>query len=90
MDLDVLMKSYKKYDNEPHIERVNISILEMIQAYDIDHKRIDLLDTAQGLSKWLSNKYSVFQIRILTILQYSLLFRFCLKIIDLHLRIWMI
>ncbi len=58
MNLDVLMKSYQQYDNEFHIERVNISILEMIQAYDIDHRRTDLLDTAQSLSKWLSEKYS--------------------------------
>ena len=69
MDLDVLMKSYKKYDNEPHIERVNLSILEMIQAYDIDHKRTDLLDTAQGLSKWLSDKYSENSVYVLNYLQ---------------------
>lgn len=58
MDLDVLMKSYQQYDNEFHIGRVNFSILEMIQAYDIDHKRTDLLNTAQSLSKWLSEKDS--------------------------------
>ena len=55
MNLDVLKKSFMEYDNEEHIDRVNLSILEMIQAYDLDAKRTDLLKAAKELSLWLSD-----------------------------------
>lgn len=55
MNLDVLKKSYMEYDNEEHINRVNLSILEMIQAYDMDTTRTDLLEAAKELSLWLSD-----------------------------------
>lgn len=69
MNLDVLMKSYQEYDNQEHIERVNLSILEMIQAYDIDNKRVDLLEAAQELSKWLSDSREANSIYVLNYLQ---------------------
>lgn len=69
MDLDVLKKSYMEYDSEEHITRVNLSILEMIQAFDQDNKREDLLLTAQELSKWLSETREQNSIYILNYLQ---------------------
>ena len=41
----------------------------MLQAYVIDYKRTDLLDTAQSLSKWLSDKYSENSVYVLNYLQ---------------------
>ncbi len=69
MDLSILQESYKEYDNEEHIERVNLSVLEMIQAYDIDNKRLDLLTAAQELSKWLSDSREVNSVYVLNYLQ---------------------
>jgi hypothetical protein len=69
MNLEVLINSYKEYENEPHISRVNYSILEMIHAYDIDNKRTDLLNAAQELSKWLDGKSNLNSVYFLNYLQ---------------------
>lgn len=51
-----VIKGFKKYDNDGHLDKVVLCILEMIKAYDADETKKELLDGAKELCVWLSEK----------------------------------
>lgn len=53
MDLSIIEKSFMEHHNEGHYERLTQCTLEMIKAYDIDDKLMDVLKVAESLNKWL-------------------------------------
>ena len=54
--LDRVIAGFKEFDNEAHLEKLVLGILEIIKAYDEDKKREDLLEAAKDLCLWLSEK----------------------------------
>lgn len=54
--LDKVIEGFKKFDNEGHLEKLVLCILEMIKAYDEDNKRNDLLEGAKELCTWMREK----------------------------------
>ncbi len=53
--LDDVVEDMKAYDNQEHMERIPLCILEMIKAYDRDTSRTDLMDAAMDLICWLKS-----------------------------------
>ena len=51
-----MIVGFKEFDNEAHLEKLVLDILEIIKAYDEDKKREDLLEAAKDLCLWLSEK----------------------------------
>ena len=50
---EMVEKSFKKYKNISHYSQTNFSALNILNAYDRDNSRSDLLDLAENLYEWL-------------------------------------
>lgn len=55
INIEKIKNDFMKYDNIGHRERMVLSILEMIKAYDKTN-RIELLQMAFELCKWLEKR----------------------------------
>lgn len=55
INIGKIKNDFMKYDNQGHRDRMVLSILEMIKAYDMSKKQ-DLLEMALELCKWLESK----------------------------------
>lgn len=51
--IEKVAESFKKHNNPSNYDRCNLSILEMLRAYDEDEKRKDLLTLSEILCEWL-------------------------------------
>ena len=49
-------ESFKKHKNISHYSQTNFSVLNILNAYDRDNSRSDLLDLAEHLYEWLINE----------------------------------
>ena len=56
IDISIVEKAFMEHNNKGHYERMVLCILEMIKAYDKRTIRIEFLETAANLSKWLTEK----------------------------------
>ncbi len=56
MVLENVVEEFKKYENEMHLLKTVLCVLEMIKAYDQDETREDLLCAAKELCLWLIDK----------------------------------
>lgn len=54
--LDRVIEGFKAFDNEGHLQKLVLCILEIIKAYDEDNKREDLLEAAKDLCLWMADK----------------------------------
>ena len=54
--MEKVVKGFKDYENEGHLHKTVLCILEMIKAYDEDGKRTEFLKAAQNLCTWLIEK----------------------------------
>lgn len=54
--LDKVIEGFKEFDNEAHLEKIVLCVLEIIKAYDEDNKRDELLEAAKDLCLWLVEK----------------------------------
>lgn len=68
INIDKIRKDFMKYDNVGHRERMVLSILEMIKAYD-KTSRIELLQMALELCKWLEKREKDNSIHIINRIQ---------------------
>lgn len=50
---EIVEESFKKHKNISHYSQTNFSALNMLNAYDRDNSRSDLLDLAEHLYEWL-------------------------------------
>lgn len=55
INIEKIRSAFLKYDNQGHRDRMVLSILEMIKAYDVS-KKVELLEMALELCKWLEEK----------------------------------
>lgn len=69
MMLDKVEQEFMEFDNEGHLQRMVLCILEVIKAYDKDNERIDLLEMAIRLCCWLRENQPDDKIHILNYLQ---------------------
>lgn len=50
---EMIEESFKKHKNISHYSQTNFSVLNILNAYDRDNSRTDLLDLAEHLYEWL-------------------------------------
>ncbi len=54
--LEKVVEGFKQYDNDGHMEKMVLCILEMIKAYDSDNNRTEILKSAKDLCGWMMEK----------------------------------
>ena len=60
--------SFKKHKNISHYSQTNFSVLNILNAYDRDNSRVDLLDLAEHLYEWLISEQpdeDIYQINLI-------------------------
>lgn len=68
INIEKIKSAFLKYNNQGHRERMVLSILEMIKAYDASKKK-ELLEMALELCKWLEEKEPENYIHVLNRIQ---------------------
>ena len=54
--IEKVIEDFKNYDNEVHLERLVLCVLELIKAYDLDNTKSEFLNYAIDLCQWLKEK----------------------------------
>ena len=65
---EMVEESFKKHKNISHYSQTNFSVLNILNAYDWDNSRSDLLDLAEHLYEWLINEQpdeDIYQINLI-------------------------
>ena len=56
LDWKIIEDGFKSFDNQGHYERMVLSSLELLKAYDKNHEKIQCLVMAKNFCEWLLNK----------------------------------
>ncbi len=65
---EMIEESFKKHKNISHYSQTNFSVLNILNAYDRDNSRTDLLDLAEHLYEWLVSEQpdeDIYQINLI-------------------------
>lgn len=65
---EMVEESFKKHKNISHYSQTNFSVLNILNAYDRDNSRSDLLDLAEHLYEWLVSEQpdeDIYQINLI-------------------------